>query len=243
MNLVCAVAAADFDATQPCDRRATAHLPEADTILLLGAGGREAWSAVRRRRPGPLPRPHRRDRLLDDWSEDIGRELLADLRADGFGGRLVRPDDPRTLNFRQLAEMGGLGTISPVLGHLLHPVFGPWVSLRIAVVLAGRPFGDVRAEALVDFEPCNTCARPCVGACPVRIYATDRPDFKACAEWRVAGGCDTGCESLRACPIGSEHRYEPEDEAWRQAQSLVRMRRWIGAGAWQLLPRFVRRRL
>ena len=135
-------------------------------------------------------------------------------------------DDRHTLNFRQLGEMAGFGVISPVIGHLLHPEFGPWVSLRAAIVCGGAPFGPVDAAPLADFEPCNVCKRPCVAACPAGVYDdADRPALVRCADWRIAGGCEGRCESLRACPIGAEHRYSPEEEAFRQAYSMFRIRR------------------
>lgn len=192
---------------------------------------------------GSLGSPRRGYHPIDDWGAAVGEQVLALLAEHGVEGRAVRPDDPHTLNFRQLAEAVGLGTISPVIGHLLHPVYGPWVSLRMALVLRGDPFEGRHAGALTDFEPCNTCKRPCVAACPADVYRGYRADLERCGTHRVKGGCTTGCATLRACPVGAEHRYGAEEEAWRQAYSMMRIRRWVGAGGWRFVPEWLRRRM
>ena len=148
------------------------------------------------------------------------------------------PTDRRPLNFVQLAEMAGLGTISPVIGLLLHPEFGPWVSLRAALLVRGTPFVPADADGQsLDFAPCLSCAKPCLRACPVGVYdGLGGVALERCAAHRHAGGCDGGCEVRRACPVGARHRYGPVEEAFRHAYSLYSMRRHFGLGPWRLVP-------
>jgi hypothetical protein len=243
MNLAGAVDAEAFDATQPCGRRARERLAGCDTILLLGSGGRAAWEAVERENGGRLGAARPRYHPIDRWSADVAAEVGALLCAQGCEVVAVPSDDRRPLNFRQLAEQVGFGTVSPVIGHLLHPQFGPWVSLRIALLIRGRPFGRCRPNPQLDFEPCGGCARPCRRACPVEVYeSAERPDLMRCAQHRIDGGCGGGCEALRACPVGAEHRYGADEEAFRHAYSLFHIRRWVGAGRWRWLPRRLRQR-
>lgn len=243
MNLVGAIAARDFDATQPRGRRVSERRDACGTVLLLASGGTSGWERVVADEGGRLGEPRPGYHPIDDWSARIAREVVATLRDAGFRAEACYPDDRRALNFRQLAEQCGLGTVSPVLGHLLHPEFGPWVSLRAAILVDGLPFGASPNQDL-EFEPCARCSRPCVTACPTITYGGDGalPRLEGCAAFRVGGGCEDGCATLRACPIGATHRYGREEERFRGAYAVFAMRRWLGAGAWKLVPKFLRRR-
>lgn len=243
MNLVGAIAAGEFDATQPRGRRVNERRDTCGTVLLLASGGTSGWESVLKDEGGRLGEPRPGYHPIDDWSVRIAQEVVATLRDAGFEAEACYPDDRRALNFRQLAEQCGLGTVSPVLGHLLHPEFGPWVSLRAAILVDGLPFGASPSPPL-EFEPCTRCSRPCVTACPAHIDsdACGRPRVEDCAVFRVDGGCNDGCPTLRACPIGATHRYGREEERFRGAYAGFAMRRWLGAGAWKLVPKFLRRR-
>lgn len=231
MGLVGAVDRAAFDCTQPRGRRAGERMPECDTIVLLGTGGRGGWEAVCKVAPPGPPDPRRHP--IDDWSAAIADDAIAWFAAEGFVARSVLPSSRDSLNFRQLGELVGFGTISPVTGQLLHPTFGPWLSLRVALLAAGQPFGARSARPTTDFQPCPSCSKPCVSACPVGTFDGIGGVFlEHCAGHRVAGHCGDGCASLRACPIGAEHRYGDDEQRHRQAHALFAMQRrnggWLG---------------
>ena len=245
MNLVGAVRAAEFDAAQPVDRRVRGRRPACGTILLLGTGGRESFGAVARAHGGRLGAPRPNYHPIDDWSLHVGKQVAADLLAAGVDSQIARPGDREPLNFRQLAEMCGLGTVSPVIGHLIHPEYGPWVSLRVALLVDGEPFvgESTGSAAAADFQPCASCARPCVQACPASVYATvGQADHERCARHRLADGCRDGCGVLNACPVGSAHRYTIDEQRFRGAYSMSSIKRWLGLGAWSLVPPSLRRR-
>lgn len=242
MNLVGAVDASAFDAAQPSCRRTGAWLDGADTVLLFGSGGRAAFGEVVDQNGGELQKPTPGYHPIDEWSLAVATAELERLRADGVEGVVVQPDSRPVLNFRQLGEMVGFGTVSPVIGHLLHPEFGPWVSLRVVILLRGRPFGECPPRPTVDFNPCGPCKRPCVKACPAEVYAESSIDLVRCGTHRLEGGCGGGCETLRACPLGAEHRYGSEEEAFRHRYSLFGLQRWFGRGRWKLVPRRWRQR-
>ncbi len=172
MNLVGAIAAGDFDATQPRGRRVKERRDACGTVLLLASGGTSGWESVLADEGGRIGAPRPSYHPIDDWSARIAADVVATLFAAGFEAEACYPSDRRALNFRQLAEQCGLGTVSPVLGHLLHPEYGPWVSLRAAILVDGLPFGASPNPDL-EFEPCTRCSRPCVTACPAQIYADD----------------------------------------------------------------------
>ena len=243
MNLVGVINAADFDASQPAGRRAVERRAACGTILLLGTGGSASFARVQAAQGGHLRAPGRRYHPIDRWSESVATAVLADLKAAGCLGAIARPEARPALNFRQLAEQCGIGAISPVIGHLLHPVFGPWVSLRIAILLDGQPFGP-RPAISWDWDPCAGCPRPCVSACPAHAYSGDcSTHLERCASHRLAGGCKDGCATLHDCRLGREHRYSAAEERFRDAYSMFAIRRWYGAGLWNLVPQRIRRRL
>lgn len=227
-NLVGFVDAAEFDACQPAGRRADDLAPGCGTVFLLGSGGRGLWEHIESVQ-GPIGAAREGFHPIDEWSAAAGADLLAWLADVGVAARLGMPDDPEALNFMQLAECARWGTISPVIGLLLHPEFGPWVSLRAALLLDGQPFGAVPLEQDEPFQPCSTCDRPCVPACPVGVYDSNGGmQLEVCASHRHAGHCASGCDPRRACPVGAEARYGPEEEAFRHAYSLFSMRRHYG---------------
>ena len=224
LNLLGLVDAAAFDAAQPCGRRAADLGTDAcGSILVLGSGGRACWDVLVAARDGAAPTARRSEHPIDRHGAEVAELVLAMLEAEDLCGRVVLPSSRRSLNFIQLGEMGGLGSISPVIHQLIHPVYGPWVSLRAAILLEGRPFGlPVPEVSAATFQPCDGCDRPCVEACPVGAYAADgRSDPHRCMSHRVdAGGCGEGCDVRRHCRIGQEHRYGPAEEAFRQRHGL-----------------------
>lgn len=243
LNVLGVVACDEFDRCQPRGRRAREILPECETILVLGSGGSEFWEKMTQEEGSP-GRPKADHHPINRRGARLTGELMVWLRDHGMRSAAVYPDANRTLNFVQLAEVAGMGYVSPVIGQLLHPTYGPWVSLRSAILIAGKPFGDARRlpKAVGEqFEPCLTCSRPCMRACPISVYEVgDYPDFERCTEHRVQGNCERGCDVRRACPIGAEHRYGPQEEAFRHAYSLFQMRRAYGHGFWRLVPKRLR---
>jgi hypothetical protein len=126
---------------------------------------------------------------------------------------------------------------------LLYFEYGPWVALRTAILCAGQPFGAVADASIADrFQPCCSCSKPCVPACPATVHdGAGRQDLARCATHRHAGNCQSGCFSRRACPIGAEHRDGDGEHAHRHAFQLVTLQKWFGLGVWKFVPRFLRR--
>ena len=238
LNLFGMVDASRFDSCQPCDRRSTTLLAKCGTIVVLATGGRSFWLEYAR-----LGRqlPERVDNETVEELAISGAQSVRDcLQELGVRSRLL---DPRRagLNFGQLAEAAGIGIVSPVSGLLLHPEYGPWVRVRAALLVEGRPFGEVADQSIADrFRPCCTCDRPCVSACPSSVHdGFGNTDRAACAGHRHGGGCSSGCESRAACPLGTEHR---DDGVPLHAHSvgLSTMQRHYGLGFWRMVPRFLR---
>jgi hypothetical protein len=100
---------------------------------------------------------------------------------------------------------------SPI-GLLIHETFGLWHAYRGGLSLSERialPPAEPRAR------PCDRCAdQPCLSACPVQAFRAGSFDLDACVGHVLsAAGTDcreNGCRARRACPIGPQFRYVPE---------------------------------
>lgn len=217
-----------FDAGQPAGRRTRDFQPGCATVFLFGSGGPRCWQHLLERgvdMAAPAPDHH----PIDSYCAAACEQLISWMQTQGIRAQAVHPNDDPALNFMQLAEMAGWGTISPVLGILLHPDYGPWVSIRAAVLIEDAPFGAVEAEEQLPFQPCLRCDQPCVRACPVGVYdGLGAARLEVCAQHRHEGHCGSGCDARRACPVGVVHRYGVDEEGFRHAYSLFAMRRHFG---------------
>jgi hypothetical protein len=203
LNLRGCLAAARYDALVPAAWSSQALLPAAKTALVLAAGGRGFFAAF-----AASPEADRGDDPLDAFTFRV-----VSAAAEAVDGRAVFAFEQRGglfADFVELARAAGLGAGSR-LGLLLHPVYGPWMSIR-AIVLTRLDLPP--SPALVDFEPCPSCAAPCARACPGGAPRAEGFDVPACiATRRITPGCGNRCEARRACVVGPEHRYAEGAEA------------------------------
>ena len=143
--------------------------------------------------------------------------FATELLGAGMRVRMVFPfmAPGRRLSFRHLAEQAGFGSAGTVLSILLHPVFGPWVSVRGALVTDA----DLTATGpLRDFDPCGDCHPPCAASCPIDSFAGAIWDWDACSRFRVLeAGCPSTCLARRACVWGVAQQYSEKEYSYRHA--------------------------
>ncbi|MFM1874179.1 MAG: hypothetical protein RL398_3601 [Planctomycetota bacterium] len=241
LNLFGLVSASRFDSCQPCDRRVQSLRDGCGTIVVLGTGGRAFWSAYVQSRSGAV-QGTQAAADADRYAQRSARELGEWLVDQGIAATTVLPGASRGVRFQCLAEAAGLGVVSPVTGQLLHPTYGPWMSVRAVLLLDGEPFGPIdNASIAHEFQPCCGCPRPCVSACAPHAYdGNGKQDLDKCAPHRDAGNCGEGCNTRLACPLGAEHRDAPDEFAHRHGQTLAVLRRLAGLGLWSLVPKGLR---
>ena len=186
------------------------------TLVLAGFTGRDNWPTFA---ASPESADGKND-ALDRWS----RRIIGGI-AETLGATALFPfDGPPWLPFQRWAQRAEPVHPSPT-GMLIHPDWGLWHSWRGALAFRERlelPDPDHRAS------PCESCAaKPCLSACPVNAFSSRGYDVAACvAHLDTAEGADCrncGCRARRACPVGPEHRYTPEQarfhlKAFRNAQ-------------------------
>jgi len=158
------------------------------TLLLLGPTP-QFWPHLQSQPEWSGPDP------VDRWSRRVIGKMACDLRAKAlfpFGGPPWQP-------FYTWALRSGRVWDSPVR-LLVHADQGLMVSFRGALAL----------KEAVDLpepppKPCDTCARPCLTACPVAALTAEGYDTAAChafLDTPAGADCmDGGCAVRRACPV------------------------------------------
>jgi hypothetical protein len=224
-NLVGVADARLFDAGAPAGRRLAALFPAARSAVVIACGGRAVWEAATGAHgtiPGcSLPSPGDPD-PIDTFTGMTVSEEAARFAAAFPEARLrvVYPfgEQAATFSFTRLAEEAGLGTADTVLRLLLHPRYGPWVSLRACLLTdLDLPAGG----RLESFRPCEECPRPCLNVCPAGVLTAGGWDHAACFAYRRAGpNCLDGCAPRLACPVGAEHRHGPAEMRHRQLAAM-----------------------
>jgi hypothetical protein len=194
----------------------------ARSLVVAGNAGPEMWRAFA---AGPefatAPDP------LNTWSERVLGELAAELGASAlfpFGG-------PPHLPFVAWAKRAEAVAESP-LGILIHPDYGLWHAYRGALAFAEVIDLPARIERP---RACDTCAdQPCLSACPVGAFGVAGADgvsydVAACAgHLAVPAGADCmaeACRARRACPVGREYLYQPEQARFHMDHFLEARRR------------------
>jgi ferredoxin len=192
------------------DGERVGELADLRTIVLAGMVGREGWNAF-------AASPEASDGFadpLDRWSRRLIESLAREL-----GGKALFPfGGPPFLPFQRWAQRAEPVHSSPI-GLLIHPYYGLWHAYRGA---RGFPEELVVAKPAPVPSPCESCmGRWCLKACPVGAFSEAGYDVAACAghlRSAAGGDCmDFGCRARRACPVGADHVYGPE-----QASFLMR---------------------
>ena len=149
---------------------------------------------------------------VDRWSRRVIGRLACDLGAKAlfpFGGPPYAP-------FQRWAKATGRAWESPVR-LLVHDVAGLMVSYRGALALKERldlpPVGP---------RPCDTCAAPCLTACPAGALTGAGYDVPACHTFLdQPQGQDClsgGCHVRRACPRSQSYGRVAGQSAYHMRQ-------------------------
>lgn len=177
------------------------------TLLLLGPSEPGFWAHLTAEPEWDgAPDP------VDRWSRRVIGRIACDLGAKAlfpFGGPPYHPFYAWALRTGEVWE-------SPVR-LLVHARQGLMVSFRGALALK-----EAIALPLPVSRPCDTCAAPCVTACPVGALTDAGYDVAAChgfLDQPQGQDCMTGgCLARRACPQSVAYARLPEQSAYHMRQ-------------------------
>lgn len=207
-----------FDlAALPAEMR-TALAPQAGErqLILFGHGGRRLWECVQASGMGG-------DDPIDDYSILTVERWFADYQP-GRRYRLLFPGK-QPIGLQALGSLAGWHETSPIMVGV-DKEWGSWYAYR-AVAIADTDFQPSLPQH--GRSPCPSCApRPCIHACPAGALAGSQFDLEKCSRYRLQAesACALGCLARQACPVGSEHRYLPEQIAHSYSRSLAFIRRY-----------------
>ena len=138
---------------------------------------------------------------VDHYCERVVRAALAGV-AQAWEVRFAPEPPPRRVAMQRLAHVAGLAYLSP--SYLsVHPVYGPWIALRAAVVVdVPGPPGPPPVLA----PPCDCTARcaPRLRAALAQVSAPVPSEDEMERRWRA------WLAVREACPVGWAHRYGDE---------------------------------
>jgi hypothetical protein len=219
LNLVGTASVEAYDQGLAPGHTLEALMPEARTAIVIGNGGGALWDAYQSH-CGLDPGWAERDHPLDDFTRFVVEERAA-MALAGLGRvRLLYPfrfpEDP--VSFLRLGAVAGLGRPS-LLGVLVHPVYGPWMALRAAILTTARLDAPRPADG---FDPCPTCTeRACVSACPAAAVSERGWDVPACGAHRGRDDdpCAPRCHARFECVLGRAHRYPAAALAYHQRRA------------------------
>jgi len=217
LNLIGATPVAAYDETVPRPYALGILAPGAVSAVVIGNGGGAFWAAFRAfclRHPGYEATPHPLDAFTLHMVDTTTRPLVSDTARVLYPFRF--PDQP--VSFMHLAACAGLGRRS-LTGVLIHPVYGPWIALRAAILV---PFAVHAPRPAALFDPCPSCTeRACVAACPAGAVTPAGWDVPRCAAHRLRDDdpCAARCQARFDCVIGREHRYPPDALTYHQARA------------------------
>lgn len=209
-NLVRKIKAEVYDQLAQHNRRISNIIPDASSLILVGFAGKEFWETLKNFLQEYPSFKNAKDHWIDEYTIlcfDHARRILDDHESKYS---LVFPfgHEGAVLDFTKLGELGGVG-VKSLLGILINPEYGSWISLRGAI-LTDMEFMDYD-KPLSWFDPCPSCSKPCISACPAGTISENGWDYNACMKFRIGEDtCKSNCASRRACPYGNEHQYSEE---------------------------------
>jgi epoxyqueuosine reductase len=177
----------------------------ARTLVLLGPREPGFWPHLKTQPEWEGPDP------VDTWSRRVIGQLACDLGGKArfpFGGPPYHPIYAWALRTGRIWD-------SPVK-LLVHGTQGLMVSIRGALILPDVV--DIPATS----KPCETCAAPCLSACPVGALAGSDYNVAACHQFLdLAEGADclgAGCQVRRACPVSQGYARLAEQSAYHMGR-------------------------
>jgi len=225
-NIVLRARSSEYDKLINHSKKISSIFPGAESIILVGFAGNKFWPKFNSYIDNNPEFKESNPDLIDNYTELVFEEATEILNNGDIKSTYMFPfgEDAVQLDFMKLGELCGAGVRS-LLGILLHPKYGTWMSLRGAVV-TDHVF-ETYDEPIRDFTPCPPCDKPCIGACPVHTISDAGWDWESCMKFRISDDtCSKSCASRLACPYGAEERYTHPQLAYHHDHVLKSIKKY-----------------
>lgn len=206
-NLVLSIDPEQYEQISQEDNSLDSIFPDAESIILVGFAGNKFWGIFQNFLASNPDFREKNVDLIDNYTVFKFTEASNILTNNGINHKYVYPfgENALEVNFVKLAELGGAGVPS-LLGILLHPVYGSWISLRGAVISNLKL--NTYDKPISGFAPCPSCSKPCITTCPAHTISKSGWNWEACMKFRISNvTCSESCASRLACPYGKEEQY------------------------------------
>lgn len=187
-------------------------------LILIGHVGQELWPSFQRERLSFSD-----ESPLDEYSLHHGRLFLQAMSAEVQSLALYPSEHffPLTPLLQDVQW-----SRDSLLGLGIHGKWGLWQAVR-AVFLVEADWPEHWPS--VQESPCLKCVEtPCVSGCLGAAMTKAGLEVESCLEFRLQENspCALQCSARASCPVGAEHRYSEEQEAFHYGHSLEMLRRW-----------------
>ena len=185
-------------------------LDNSKSIILIGFSGNRFWNILQKYLRANPNFAVSTENWIDDYTKIVFNQSEIHFSQNKINFQFIYPfgKDTLLLDFMKIGKLAGIG-VKSLLGILLNPEFGTWMSFRGAII--SNTETDNYNLPLIDFDPCTTCSKPCITACPANTISEKGSDWKSCIKFRIeTETCSSNCFSRRACPYGAEHQYSEE---------------------------------
>jgi hypothetical protein len=190
-----------YDASVAPAWRCERVCPGSRSVWIVGSAGRAFWSHLAR-----APEAEDPEHPVDRYTLRVLEQAARRLDPPATIAPYWEQREGEFLPLVPLAELAGLGRRGRI-GLLIHPVYGPWVSLRAALFLDA----DAPRPGPLAKSSCEGCPAPCQEVCHGDAVAPGGLDLARCAlAKREHPACRVGCDARLACVVGREHAFSAE---------------------------------
>lgn len=209
-NLFRIIESDEYDKLSTDSKRTKHILNNCESIIITGFMGNKYWNILMEfisHNPGFSTQT---DEIIDEYSRYVLNETSQLITPYTSKFKIVYPfgNSVKQIDFTTLGLLSGTG-VKSILGLLINPVYGTWISFRGAI-LTDLKF-DKYNRSIKNFNPCTLCSKPCISACPAGTVTDKGWNWNKCLDFRSSDEtCDTNCYSRRACPYGHNHQYSNE---------------------------------
>lgn len=228
LNLVKVLSAEKADESLSGPLKLHNLMPGAGSVLMIGNYGGSMWEILQAdMEADPSKYDGNRD-PVDDLSSEAIEGAVGELADSGLRACAVYPWRQEAcgwLPFQSWALVCGFGKMG-LVGVVVHPEYGPWLSFRGAIIVDAGVEPD---PPLADFEPCEECEAPCIEECPAGAVSREGCDVRKCLGARLFDSrCEMRCAAREACVYGREHRFSREQITYHSFTGIQKIRRMMG---------------